>query len=400
MPSTPEFDYYAALEVENTATPQELTAAYHRLARIHHPDRNFGNVEAATATFQRIQLAYETLSNPQRRTRYDLGLNPPASSSRRSSTSSSESSFDPFDSATSDEGNNFYYFFFDDQARRRAEAVDALNRHILAEFLTRLAEAKGREEARRQEEKAKEEARKEREEKEAETERLQKAREEARVIMEETKMREKQDRQREEKAKQEVRWEAHHAQTKEEKQNICLHSSSCEKTQHRGKVKCGSCNVKRGITSFECPYCSLSICQKCIFDFEKKRIATDNQSATKPSTDSATEPSSSVEAESISEDKSTAEPEPATKPAPVVDPEPTPEDKPATNPEPTTQQKPQGNSKNGTGNKKPGNGNQNKPRCYNCNMIGHIAKHCRNRHTNQGQKAYVGNTKADNGNYN
>lgn len=63
-------DYYALLEVSNTATPEELKRAYRRLARTHHPDMNPGDAEAE-AKFKEISKAYEVLSDPQRRARYD-----------------------------------------------------------------------------------------------------------------------------------------------------------------------------------------------------------------------------------------------------------------------------------------------------------------------------------------
>ncbi|KAI1400603.1 DnaJ domain-containing protein [Hypoxylon fuscum] len=73
MSSQPTFDYYAALEVERNATSQQLTSSFRRLALVHHPDKNPNNVEAATVTFQKIQIAYETLSDPKKRQSYDLG---------------------------------------------------------------------------------------------------------------------------------------------------------------------------------------------------------------------------------------------------------------------------------------------------------------------------------------
>ena len=45
-------DYYAVLEVSNTATLEVMTKNYRRLAMIHHPDKNLtGN---STAIFQLV----------------------------------------------------------------------------------------------------------------------------------------------------------------------------------------------------------------------------------------------------------------------------------------------------------------------------------------------------------
>ncbi|KAL4756168.1 putative C2H2 finger domain protein [Aspergillus foveolatus] len=64
-------DYYELLDVEQNASPQEIKKAYRKKALELHPDRNFGNVEAATNLFAEIQSAYEVLSDPHERSWYD-----------------------------------------------------------------------------------------------------------------------------------------------------------------------------------------------------------------------------------------------------------------------------------------------------------------------------------------
>ncbi|EEQ35542.1 hypothetical protein McanMca71_003046 [Microsporum canis] len=66
-----ERDFYAILEVERTATAEEIKKAYRRKALELHPDKNYGNVEEATALFAEVQSAYEILSDPQERAWYD-----------------------------------------------------------------------------------------------------------------------------------------------------------------------------------------------------------------------------------------------------------------------------------------------------------------------------------------
>lgn len=63
--------YYELLGVTRQATEDEIKKAYRRKALELHPDRNYGNEEAATATFAEVQTAYEVLSDPQERAWYD-----------------------------------------------------------------------------------------------------------------------------------------------------------------------------------------------------------------------------------------------------------------------------------------------------------------------------------------
>jgi molecular chaperone DnaJ len=62
--------YYAILGVAPTASLDEIKAAFRNLARRYHPDRRPED-EAATAEFKRATEAYETLSDPAKRRRYD-----------------------------------------------------------------------------------------------------------------------------------------------------------------------------------------------------------------------------------------------------------------------------------------------------------------------------------------
>lgn len=70
----PKADYYVILGVNRNASQEEIKKAYLLAAQRLHPDKNkaFGETEI----FLEIQQAYETLSNPKRRTAYDASLPP------------------------------------------------------------------------------------------------------------------------------------------------------------------------------------------------------------------------------------------------------------------------------------------------------------------------------------
>lgn len=63
-------DYYAILGVGRSATEKEIKQAYRQLARKYHPDVNPGD-KAAEARFKEINEAYEVLSDPAKRQKYD-----------------------------------------------------------------------------------------------------------------------------------------------------------------------------------------------------------------------------------------------------------------------------------------------------------------------------------------
>ena len=65
-------DFYVVLGLQSGASESDIKRAYRRLARRFHPDINPGDRQAE-ARFRQILQAYETLIDPQRRSRYDSG---------------------------------------------------------------------------------------------------------------------------------------------------------------------------------------------------------------------------------------------------------------------------------------------------------------------------------------
>lgn len=246
MPPPPSFDYYAELEVERSASLTEINSAYRRLARIHHPDKNPDNQEEATAIFQRLQLAHETLSDPDKRERYDNG--------------------DPWE----DEGDSFGFppfpfpSFFDFFVASRM--FRGPPRPGFSQARSAYDDLKAEDERRRQENKRREEdAKFMREREQRQRREAEKARREAAEKSEAL------ARRRQESKRQEKRWGDMGAVSKDERFRTCLHSELCDKVQHKKKFKCSACTAKRGMIAFECPYCSASLCQLCVTDFSERR---------------------------------------------------------------------------------------------------------------------------------
>lgn len=64
-------DYYEVLEVPKSASTSDIKKSYRRLALKWHPDKNPDNRREAEEMFKKIAEAYEVLSDPEKRSRYD-----------------------------------------------------------------------------------------------------------------------------------------------------------------------------------------------------------------------------------------------------------------------------------------------------------------------------------------
>ncbi|KAK8095055.1 DnaJ domain protein [Apiospora hydei] len=256
MSSANRFDYYAELRIEPTATSQEITAAYRRLALLCHPDRNPDD-PTATASFQRLQEAYETLGDFDRKASYDASrLRPGQRPAAFYEDDDHESFVDSIiqryfagvqeamarERAAFEAATRLYEAETEAQRRREEEERRTADR-ILREGRARLAA----EQQRAAERKVRAEKRKEAE-REAAARMAEQARQHA-----------------DERAQQEHRWALHKAVTRPDKKKACLHSQfdGWVKHGHRRKPRCEECGEKRSMTTFGCPYCDIMVCPMC-----------------------------------------------------------------------------------------------------------------------------------------
>jgi curved DNA-binding protein len=70
MATTDFKDYYAILGINKSASADEIKKTFRRLARKYHPDMNPGDKQAE-ARFKEVSEAYEVLSDPEKRQKYD-----------------------------------------------------------------------------------------------------------------------------------------------------------------------------------------------------------------------------------------------------------------------------------------------------------------------------------------
>jgi DnaJ-class molecular chaperone len=70
------FNFYEILEIPETANLDDIKKSYRRLSMMYHPDKNKNNPDA-TAKFQQISEAYETLGDKDKKNEYDMTRNNP-----------------------------------------------------------------------------------------------------------------------------------------------------------------------------------------------------------------------------------------------------------------------------------------------------------------------------------
>ncbi|XP_072203756.1 dnaJ homolog subfamily B member 8 [Excalfactoria chinensis] len=87
-------DYYKVLELQKSASQDDIKKSYHRLALKWHPDKNLTNKEEAEKKFKAVTEAYKILSDPQKRSHYDRSVKESQSRIGRSATGDHYNRFD------------------------------------------------------------------------------------------------------------------------------------------------------------------------------------------------------------------------------------------------------------------------------------------------------------------
>ena len=63
-------DLYEVLEIQKSASDEEIKKAYRKLAKKYHPDLNPGD-KTAEEKMKEVNAAYEVLSDKEKKSRYD-----------------------------------------------------------------------------------------------------------------------------------------------------------------------------------------------------------------------------------------------------------------------------------------------------------------------------------------
>ena len=116
-------DYYHILGVNRNASADEIKKAYRKLAVKYHPDKNPGDKESEEK-FKEVSEAYEVLSQPEKRQRYDQLGHDAYTSAGRAGPGAGGPHVDPFDifsqvfGGAGGGGGSIFEEFFGGGARR------------------------------------------------------------------------------------------------------------------------------------------------------------------------------------------------------------------------------------------------------------------------------------------
>ena len=120
-------DYYEVLGLQKSASEDEIKKAFRKAAKENHPDLHPGDKEAE-ARFKEINEAYEVLSDPDKKSRYDqfgfAGVDPNFGAGAGGAYSGGFGDFDLGDIFGNIFGGGFYELFRADKAEERAAAKE------------------------------------------------------------------------------------------------------------------------------------------------------------------------------------------------------------------------------------------------------------------------------------
>jgi DnaJ-class molecular chaperone len=66
--------HYEVLQINKTATEDEIKTSYNKLARLYHPDKNLDNIKEAEEKFNSLNFSYNVLLEKDTRLNYDIFL--------------------------------------------------------------------------------------------------------------------------------------------------------------------------------------------------------------------------------------------------------------------------------------------------------------------------------------
>lgn len=116
-------DYYKILDVPQTAGVDEIKKAYRQMAMKYHPDRNKGS-QKAEDKFKEVAEAYNVLSDPEKRQKYDQLISTRRQSQHKYSSydnSTFDTSYDPY---ADDDFHYTYRDYYSDLYKRRYDDDD------------------------------------------------------------------------------------------------------------------------------------------------------------------------------------------------------------------------------------------------------------------------------------
>lgn len=111
-------DYYQKLGLGRAASPDEIKKAYRSLAMKHHPDR--GGDEKK---FKEISEAYEILSDPEKKSMVDSGIDPAAANNGHNRSGSNPFDFH-FNSGNFEDVFSQFGFHFNNRQVRRNKSIN------------------------------------------------------------------------------------------------------------------------------------------------------------------------------------------------------------------------------------------------------------------------------------